>query len=234
MWDNLKRKAIDLTFGTKPNVLGNIARGNPFNLNLPGGIQSPLPANQSIKNPPVMKTPAVKTPPIPLPMEIKTPAPKPIKVNPPKIGPQILSPLGKAVPKAQAQTKPTVTPTPDPRASWDNFSSMVIREGDKRGYSGKTLAQQKALESAYGTSNFAKERFNYGGVGAYDADPNKAFKFNSPEDYLNYYFKLIQNKYPKAYANRADPKKYVQELKNGGYASDPNYVWKVLNTPVTR
>lgn len=135
---------------------------------------------------------------------------------------------------ANAPTRrvPTPTPTPDPRSSWENFKGMVIRDTNKEGYSGETVARQKALESGFGTSKFAQERYNYGGIGAYDKNPDNAMSFTSPENYLAYYLKLIKNRYPQAYKNRANPQRYVEELKKGGYASDPNYVWNVLHTPL--
>ena len=120
--------------------------------------------------------------------------------------------------------------------SWEDFAKMVKDEGDKRGYSGETLVRQKALESGFGESKFAKERNNYGGIGAYDANPNNAFKYKDPKHYLESYFDLIEKdpRYQEAYKNRKDPKKYLMGLKKGGYASDPDYVEKILNTPTRK
>jgi flagellum-specific peptidoglycan hydrolase FlgJ len=118
--------------------------------------------------------------------------------------------------------------------TWDNFIKLAEQEGTKRGYDWKTLVKQKALESAFGTSQFAKERNNFGGIGAYDSNPNSAFSFKSPAEYFDYYDKMIQKRFPNAYKVRDNPKKYIEELKKGGYATDPNYVDKVLNTPLRR
>ncbi len=146
-----------------------------------------------------------------------------------------------AMPKAPIVKQPiTPTPTPNPKDSWANFREMVIREGNKRGYNGEIVARQKANESNWGTSSYAKKRNNYGGVGAYDANPDNAFEYASPEEYLMGkgtkgemgYFKLIENdpRYREAYKHRGNPKKFIEELKKAGYASDPDYVWKVQNT----
>lgn len=131
---------------------------------------------------------------------------------------------------------PTVTPTPAILASavqptpWNKIATQIINEGNKRGYSGETLARQMANESGFGTSHYAQMRNNYGGIGAYDSNPDAALKFDSPEEYLNYYFNLVQKHYPEAYNNRANPQRYMEGLKQGGYASNPNYVEDVLNT----
>lgn len=127
---------------------------------------------------------------------------------------------------------PTSTPVPNPQTFWENFTNLIRTEASKRGYNPDILIRQKALESDFGRSNFATQRNNFGGVGAYTENPDNAFSYDSPLDYLNAYFDLIKKNYPEAYANRANPEKYVQGLKNGGYATDPKYVWKVLNTPL--
>lgn len=117
-------------------------------------------------------------------------------------------------------------------SQWNDVVKLFIDEGNKRGYHGETVARQKALESAFGTSQFARERHNYGGIGAYDRDPNQAFQFASPQEYFDYYDKMVQKRFPDAYKVRNDPQQYVTALKKGNYASDPDYVWKVLHTPI--
>ena len=39
------------------------------------------------------------------------------------------------------------------------------------------------------------------------------------------------SRYKEAYAARSDPKKMVELIKKAGYATDPDYVNKVTNTP---
>ena len=130
---------------------------------------------------------------------------------------------------------PTSTPVPNPNTLWESFTNLIREEAGLRGYNPDVLIKQKALESAFGTSNFARERNNFGGIGAYTQNPENAFRYESPQDYLQAYFDLIEDRFPQAYENRADPKKYLEGLLNGthgAYATDPNYVSKVLSTPL--
>lgn len=128
-----------------------------------------------------------------------------------------------------AQTAQAQPPADD---LWGKFSDVTRKQATARGYDADTVIRQKALESGFGKSNFARERNNFGGIGAYDRDPNQAFKFDDIESYLDYYFNLVEKRYPEAYTNRKNPQKFVEGLKKGGYASDPEYVWKVMNTPL--
>ncbi len=242
MWNNLVNSVFKKASKGKPSAVENVVRGNPVNLNLPrfGGLTTPLPVSTKLGTMPKMDTP------MKMPKEIRA-TPTPVKKVPlstptpsmmPKLSQGITSPLPKFAPKAYADTKPaTPTPTPDPRDNWRNMADMIIREGNKRGYDGKTIARQKANESTWGKSKFAKDRYNYGGIGAYDHDPEQAFRYDSPEDYLmgpRGYFNLIEKdpRYKQAYKNRGNPKRYAQELKKAGYASDPDYEWKMLNTQI--
>lgn len=115
---------------------------------------------------------------------------------------------------------------------WSQFMAQTRAAAPKRGYDPETIIRQKALESDFGRSQFATERNNFGGIGAYDSDPNQAFNFKDIQDYLDYYFKMVEKRFPEAYANRSNPQKYVEGLKAGNYATDPDYVWKVMHTPL--
>lgn len=144
------------------------------------------------------------------------------------------SPTPTPAPRAPAETVASVLgvsagPTND---LWGKFSTAAREQAIARGYNPDVVIKQKALESNFGRSNFAKERNNFGGIGAYDSNPNSAFSFKDIQDYLDYYFKMVEKRYPDAYANRQDPEKYVEGLKKGGYATDPEYVWKVTHTPL--
>lgn len=136
---------------------------------------------------------------------------------------------------SRSMPTPTSTPVPDPGTFWEEFTNLVREEAGLRGYNPDVLIKQKALESGFGTSRFAKERNNFGGIGAYTENPEAAFTFESPQDYLQAYFDLIEERFPQAYENRQDPKKYLQGLlkgTHGTYATDPDYVNKVLATPL--
>ncbi len=211
---------------SKPSILGNLVSGKQFNDSLPrfGGV---APQNQMIQNPNVVS-------PLQAPDEVTsglesqgqfdqaiadrpTPTPTPEKFE------DVLS-----------MATPTSTPVPQPQNTWDEFTNAVRKKVTPLGYNADAIIKQKALESGFGSSQFARERNNYGGIGAYDRDPNQAFKFNSVDEYLDYYLNLVKNRYPQAYEDRADPEAFISGLKQGGYASDPNYVWKVMNTPLAR
>lgn len=235
----------------KPTVLGNILgkketvpnafippAGQPSAVRtifgLPNDIPHVVPKAQPVKVSKIPPPPKVNTGLSRSMPKIGTPQPINLPLNQPGLS------TYKPAQRVLGVKAPTPTPTPDPRASWTNFKDMVIREGNKRGYNGEILARQKANESDWGNSNFAKDRYNYGGIGAYTNDPEKAFRYASPEDYLMGngtkgepgYFNLIEkdSRYKDAYKNRADVKKYLAELQKAGYASDPNYIWKVMNT----
>lgn len=226
--------------GKNPSIAGNILTGQKWNANTKWGQPA------EVKKKPFQLS-EVKMP--------KSVSPTPKKVNAPKIATSITPApvntktqvLGIRVTKSSPSQKPraaTPTPTPNPKDSWNNMADMVIREGNKRGYHGETLARQKANESGFGTSQYAKERNNYGGMGAYDSNPDNAFSYDTPEEYLMgkgkrgepSYFDLIEKdpRYKEAYKHRANPKRYLEELKKAGYASNPNYVDDVLNTRIKK
>ena len=62
-------------------------------------------------------------------------------------------------------------------SGWQRFKDEVIRLSKKHGFVANVPIAQCALESARGTSYFAKYRNNFCGIGAFDSDPNKAFSF---------------------------------------------------------
>jgi len=154
------------------------------------------------------------------------------------------TPTATPMPTAQPTAMPTAIPTPYVNAlkklssgnpkTWEQLKKFFANQAVAKGYHPGAIVSQKAIESARGESEFAKKRFNYGGVGAYDSDPNQAFTFKGPKDYMNYYDKMIRKRFPAAYAVRHDPVKYATELKKGNYATDPDYVWKIQNTPEYR
>lgn len=113
----------------------------------------------------------------------------------------------------------------------DQYHSIAIALSAEYGIPWEAVMAQGILESASGTSKFARERNNFFGINAVDSDPNKATKFSSPLEGWRGYYEFIKNnsRYTKAgafnYSN--DPYGYIQAIKNAGYATDPNYVPKV-------
>lgn len=120
--------------------------------------------------------------------------------------------------------------------TWDTFTQKAKKIAKERGYPVSVLLGQAALESAHGSSNFARERNNYFGYNAVDSDPNRATFYQTPEDSINAYINLIQDPsfvYSKAwqqYQIDHDPVKLIQGIKAAGYATSPNYAQNVINT----
>lgn len=113
----------------------------------------------------------------------------------------------------------------------DKYHSIAITLGNEYGIPWEAVVAQGILESAAGTSDFAKYRNNFFGINAVDSNPGNATYFSSPAEGWRGYFDFIKNnpRYAAAgafnYPN--DPYGYIQAIKNAGYATDPNYVAKV-------
>jgi cell wall-associated NlpC family hydrolase len=87
---------------------------------------------------------------------------------------------------------------------------------------------QAILESGTGTSTFARERNNFFGIHAFDADPNQALSFPTPEAGWKGYYDFIaaNHRYAEngAFDRSGDPVGYIRALKAAGYATSPTYV----------
>lgn len=146
----------------------------------------------------------------------------------------------------------TATGSPNAEAKWQQVLQMGKQYGplwitflndarsvaQKEDYPISVIVGQGALESAHGTSNFAKTRFNFFGFDAYTNNPGAAKPYPSALASIQDYVNLIKNGnggsnklYLQAYANRSDPVKMVELIKAGGYATDPAYVSKVTSIP---
>jgi len=120
-----------------------------------------------------------------------------------------------------------------------NFKQLIEvakAKAEAQGFHPAPVVSQMASESKRGTSPFAKERNNMFGVGAFDNDLDNTHRYGSPEESIDAYLELISTapRYSKAYEQRQDPAKYIQAVKDAGYATDPNYVWTIMNTPEWR
>lgn len=97
----------------------------------------------------------------------------------------------------------------------------------------ETVVAQGILESAAGTSNFARTRNNFFGIGAFDSNPDNAFSYDTPEEGWRGYYENIRK--TATYRNHGvfagetitNPYAYAQAIKDAGYASDPTYVEKL-------
>ena len=113
----------------------------------------------------------------------------------------------------------------------DTYHDIAVALSIEYGIPWETVMAQGILESAAGTSNFARERNNFFGIGAFDSNPNNAFSYATPEEGWRGYYENIKN--TPTYRNHGafnyptDPYGYAQAIKNAGYATDPNYVSKL-------
>jgi hypothetical protein len=136
-------------------------------------------------------------------------------------------------PQQEQQVVPQETEEP---LTFEDMLEMMAQKSKDRGFHPATPVSQMAAESERGKSNFAKERNNYFGMGAYDSNPDNAFKYDSPEASMDAYLDLIEKdkRYKSAYEKRDIPEEYLQELLKVPYATDPNYFDMITNTPEFR
>lgn len=115
--------------------------------------------------------------------------------------------------------------------NWNQFKERAVDIAKQEGFPVSVLLGQAALESGRGSSDFARNRNNYFGIGAYDANPNLAFAYDSIDDNIRGYINLIKHdpRYSRAWANRFNPRLMITEIKRAGYATDRNYVGKVMS-----
>ncbi|MBR3137764.1 glucosaminidase domain-containing protein [Candidatus Saccharibacteria bacterium] len=117
----------------------------------------------------------------------------------------------------------------------DTYHDIAERLSIEYGIPWETVIAQGILESAAGTSNFAVNRNNFFGIGAYDSNPDNAFSYETPEEgWRGYYENIRKTATYRAHGvfsgdTVTDPYAYAQAIKNAGYATDPNYVSKLNN-----
>ena len=88
-----------------------------------------------------------------------------------------------------------------------------------------TIAQA-ILESAWGTSNLAKNNYNFFGM----KKNGKYIKFNSFDDGIEGYYKFItENKRYSNLVGETDYKEACRKIKADGWAEDPSYATKLIN-----
>ena len=117
------------------------------------------------------------------------------------------------------------------------------------GYDAFSLLSQFALETGYG-AGIIEGSYNLGNIKAKHGEPfvevvtteyynniettikDKFRKYEDYYDFLVHYHDLLQNtdRYTKAFKNRDNCYMFFRGLSEGGYATDPNYITKALNT----
>lgn len=133
--------------------------------------------------------------------------------------------------------------------SWGDFTEVAKRVAAQEGFPIAVLLGQAALETGRNVGSAPGNNF-FGIKGAgtagsqnlktwedYGSGPvtiNDNFAaYANPEDSIRAYINLIKQNYPRALLTD-DPVQMIREIKAGGYATDPNYVEKVISTPEFR
>lgn len=123
--------------------------------------------------------------------------------------------------------------TPAQSAFVDMYQEIASQLSIAYGIPWETVVAQGIIESAAGTSNFAVQRNNFFGIGAFDENPDNAYSYESPTEGWKGYYENIR-KTP-TYRNHGvfsgdtitDPQAYLVAIKAAGYATDPDYVSKI-------
>lgn len=109
----------------------------------------------------------------------------------------------------------------------DTAAPMLTKE---YGIPWEAVMAQGMLESAYGQSEYARERNNFFGIGAFDSNPDNAFRYATPEEGWKGYADNIAStptyREHGAFNFTTNPKGYIEAIKAAGYATDPEYVSK--------
>jgi hypothetical protein len=132
------------------------------------------------------------------------------------------------------------TPTPLKAAEdWDEFVKSAEEIAPIYNFPVKLLVSQAAHESARGTSHYAQERNNYFGMGCYDWNPDlHCIWYENEKQSIISYILNIRDTFPTAWSLRDKPEEMLVALQynNDGviYATDPDYVRLVMNTPEWR
>ena len=125
------------------------------------------------------------------------------------------------------------TPMLARQETWEDFLNAAQEIAPIYNYPVKVVIAQAALESARGKSKYARERNNYFGLNAVDANPDQAYWYENARQSIIDYMITIRANFPEAWANRHNPEELVRLLKENSfgtmYASDPHYVSKVMS-----
>ena len=113
----------------------------------------------------------------------------------------------------------------------DTYHGFAAELSAEYGIPWETVIAQGIVESASGTSNFARERNNFFGIGAFDSNPNAAKSYASPQEgWQGYYENILKTSTYRehgAFNYPNDPYGYLVAIKAAGYATDPNYIQKI-------
>lgn len=113
----------------------------------------------------------------------------------------------------------------------DTYHDLAEQLSAEYGIPWEAVMAQGIIESASGTSNFARNRYNFFGLGAVDTNPGAAYTFNSAAEGWRGYFDFIERN-PRyraagAFNYAGDPYGYLQAIYSAGYATSPTYLQTV-------
>jgi N-acetylmuramoyl-L-alanine amidase len=132
-----------------------------------------------------------------------------------------------------------MVPSPHWIALTETYRGMRIAYPELKGI---TLAQW-ALESSWGNSRLAMEHNNFAGINyrwqlwwyarpvTYDSSDGEGSycHFHSHKAFVRGYWRfLARRRYAGWHVHRGDPEAFLKHLRSCGYATDPDYVGKVM------
>lgn len=149
-------------------------------------------------------------------------------------------PAGCACPAASSGTQagggggePSAGLTSEQAGFVDQYHDIAERLSIEYGIPWETVMAQGILESAAGTSEYAVERNNFFGIGAFDSNPDNAQSYPTAEaGWRGYYENIVVTPTYRQHGvfrgnTITDPYAYLRAIKAAGYATDPLYVDKV-------
>jgi hypothetical protein len=116
----------------------------------------------------------------------------------------------------------------DKQAFINTVKPYAIEAGNTLGIDPNYIVAHWAHETGYGT-NTGFTQNNLAGIMAYNGSPYgvNGKSFSSLEDFTQYYTTLLKNsRYNEGVKSASTVTDFAKALKNGGYASDPNYAYQ--------
>lgn len=108
----------------------------------------------------------------------------------------------------------------------EKFHNLAESLSIEFGIPWEAVMAQGIIESGSGSSNFATKRNNFFGIGAFDSNPDNAFRYETPEKgWRGYYENIAKTSVYRtkgAFKHPGDPYAYISAIAST-YASDPNY-----------
>ncbi len=108
------------------------------------------------------------------------------------------------------------------QSQFKNKGDAFIKASKASGLNPIYILAHAAIESGWGTSYMARNRHNYFGINCVDANPNAGYVMGNDIDagIINGAVWISNNFYKNGYTT-------LQSMKNGNYATDPNWAYKI-------